>query len=135
LTNPPPISKRVRIASKDRPCRRSQLENDKNGSQMNRFFHRVFRSTRALLTRKAPLVISCAELDQFIVDYLDRKLSVWQWFKFRFHLLGCRTCRAYLDGYKKTIALGKKAFVDPVKPAADEAPEELVRAILAARRR
>jgi anti-sigma factor RsiW len=80
-------------------------------------------------------VITCAELDQFIVDYLDGMLSLWQGLKFRVHLFGCRKCRAYLDGYKKTIALGKKAFADPDKPAAEEAPEELIRVILAARRK
>jgi hypothetical protein len=80
-------------------------------------------------------VISCAELDQFIVDYLERNLRFGQRAHFRFHLLICPKCRAYLDSYKKTIALGKKAFADPERPASEAAPPELIRAILASRQK
>ena len=80
-------------------------------------------------------MISCAELDQFIVDYLERNLSFGERARFRLHLLVCRKCRAYLDSYKKTIALGKKAFADPERPASEAAPPELIRAILASRQK
>ena len=80
-------------------------------------------------------MITCAELDQFIIDYLERRLLFRQRAHFRLHLLLCRKCRAYLDSYKKTIALSKKAFTDPERPAREEAPPELIRAILASRQK
>ncbi len=82
---------------------------------------------------KTPMILTCAEVDQFIVDYLDRKLSSWQRFKFRFHIMFCSKCRAFLDGYIKTVAIEKRSAVSANRPASDEAPEDLIRAILAAR--
>jgi len=80
-------------------------------------------------------VISCAEFNQFIIDYLERNLPFGQRAHFRLHLVFCRKCRAYLDSYKKTIALGKKAFADHERPAREEAPPELIRAILSSRQK
>ncbi len=79
------------------------------------------------------MILTCAEIDQFIVDYLDRKLPLWQRFKFRFHLLLCPKCRAFLDGYHKTVEIEKRLASSPEGPTVEEAPEELICAILAAR--
>jgi hypothetical protein len=81
---------------------------------------------------KTPM-LTCAELDQFIVDYLDRKLSFWQRCKFRFHVLLCAKCQAFLDGYKKTVEIEKRTAISRERPASEEAPQDLIRAILAAR--
>jgi hypothetical protein len=43
-------------------------------------------------------------------------------------------CVKYLAGYKATIELGRAAFDDPEAPAPDHVPEDLVRAILSAKR-
>jgi len=82
---------------------------------------------------KLPMILTCEELDQFVVDYLDRKLSSWQRFKFCFHILLCPKCRAFLDGYKKTVEIEKLTAISLERPAVEEAPEDLIRAILAAR--
>jgi hypothetical protein len=82
---------------------------------------------------KMPMILTCEELDQFMVDYLDRKLSSWQRFKFRFHILLCPKCKAFLDSYQKTIEIEKRTAAAPARPTIDEAPEDLIRAILAAR--
>jgi anti-sigma factor RsiW len=82
-----------------------------------------------------PGVMSCAELDSFIVDYMDGSLPFRQRAVFRFHLLMCRKCSTYLKSYRQTVALGQKVFSNLGKPAVEEAPEELVRAILSARPR
>ncbi len=77
-------------------------------------------------------MLTCEELDQFIVDYFDGKLTFWQRFKFRFHVLLCSKCQAFLDGYRKTLVLEKQTAA-PEAPAIEQAPEDLIRAILAAR--
>ena len=82
-----------------------------------------------------PLILTCEELDQFIVDYLDRKLSRWQRSKFRFHLLFCGKCRAFLHGYAKTVEIEKRTAISTNRSSIEEPPEELIRAILAARPR
>lgn len=82
---------------------------------------------------KMPLILTCEQLDQFVVDYLDRKLSFWERFKFRFHILFCPKCKAFLDGYAKTVEIEKRTVSSPGRPTIEEAPEDLIRAILAAR--
>ena len=81
---------------------------------------------------KPPLILTCAELDQFVVDYLDQKLSRWQRFKFHFHVLFCPKCRVFLENYKKTVEIEKRTTASR-RPAIEVAPEELIRAILAAK--
>jgi len=80
-------------------------------------------------------MITCRELEDFIADYLDGTLPKRQRFVFRFHLLLCRECRDYLTLYEQTIALGKAVFHHPDEPVPEDIPEDLVRAILAARGR
>jgi RNA polymerase sigma-70 factor (ECF subfamily) len=54
---------------------------------------------------------------------------------FRLHLLLCRECRDYLMSYTRAIELGKAVFRHPDEPVPEEVPDDLVRAILAARER
>lgn len=91
---------------------------------------KLARRLRGLVQRRVPLMITCRELEEFILDYLDGRLSRKARFVFRLHLLFCRECRDYVARYQRTIALGKAAFADEDVPI----PEDLVRAVLAARR-
>jgi anti-sigma factor RsiW len=50
------------------------------------------------------------------------------------HLTECPDCRAYLDSYRQTIALGKSAFTAGDQPASEVVPEDLVKALAAAAR-
>jgi predicted anti-sigma-YlaC factor YlaD len=74
--------------------------------------------------------ITCRELIDFIADYLERSLPVGQRLDFDRHLSLCESCRAYLDSYETTIRLAKS-----LDSALDEAPAELIAAILEVRRR
>ncbi len=82
--------------------------------------------------RTLPLMLTCEELDSFVVDYLDGTLARRQRRKFRLHLRLCRDCRRYLEGYERSIALSQTAFNDP-NGLPEDLPDELVTAILAAR--
>ena len=79
--------------------------------------------------------ISCRELTEFLDDYIDGSLSPERRAVFERHLAICAECTAYLASYRETIALGKAAFRDANEPALKTAPENLVRAILAARKK
>ena len=95
---------------------------------------RLLASLRSFLTRGVPGAMTCAELEAFIVDYLDGTLSRRRRSQFVIHLMLCPKCRAYLDSYKKAVALGQRVFINKGGPAAQQAPEELIQAILASRR-
>jgi anti-sigma factor RsiW len=79
--------------------------------------------------------MNCRELTEFLHEYLFGDLPAEERAAFDKHLAECPWCVAYLDSYRKTIVMGKAAFAaseDAPLPAG--APEELVRAILRARR-
>jgi anti-sigma factor RsiW len=79
--------------------------------------------------------MNCREFTEFLHEYLSGNLAEAERVEFDKHLAECPWCVAYLDSYKKTIELEKAAFTasaDAPPPA--EAPEELVKAILQARK-
>ena len=79
--------------------------------------------------------ITCRELIDFLHLYLEDELPEDRRAEFDRHLAVCEGCRAYLRQYGETIRLGKAAFADPADPVSAETPEELVRAVLKARRK
>jgi anti-sigma factor RsiW len=82
-----------------------------------------------------PVELTCREFADFLMAYDDGELPPAERARFDAHLDECPDCVAYLQSYRATIALGKQAFADEDAAAADEVPEQLVQAILAARRR
>ena len=77
--------------------------------------------------------MTCQEFVEFLMDYLDATLPAVQLRTFREHMDECPGCESYLDTYRETVRLGKAACRDPEGPVPEDAPERLVRAILAAR--
>lgn len=77
--------------------------------------------------------MTCREVVDFLMDYLGGDLPAAERAVFEAHLGKCPPCVAYLDMYKATVRLGKAACCD--ENQAREVPEDLVQAILAARRR
>ncbi len=90
------------------------------------------RKTRALTMRTLPLMLTCREVDVFMVDYLEDILPKDQRRIFDWHLRLCPDCRRYLEDYKQTIVLTKAAFCESKTPVPEHVPEDLVKAILAA---
>jgi anti-sigma factor RsiW len=76
-------------------------------------------------------MMTCREILDFLMDYLDGNLSSAQRAVFEEHLAVCPACVAYLHNYRQTVKLGKAASAaDP----RDDVPEDLVQAVLAARK-
>ncbi len=79
--------------------------------------------------------IKCSELIDFIAGYLDNELTDAERSEFDRHLNVCPPCKVYLKTYEETI----RACRDAERGGADGCdstmpiPEELVRAIIAAR--
>ena len=79
--------------------------------------------------------MTCREFADFILDYLSGELSTELRAAFESHLSVCVNCRRYLASYQETVKLGKRAFEDDDANVPSQVPEELVKAILAARPR
>jgi anti-sigma factor RsiW len=80
-------------------------------------------------------MITCREFVEFLSAYLAGELSPASQAEFEFHLSDCPDCVLYLQSYEETIRLGKAACSDLDTPPPGDAPEELIQAILAVRRR
>lgn len=78
--------------------------------------------------------MTCRELTEFLLEYLSGELSPSERATFEEHLAECPDCVHYLESYRTTVELGKACFDEPNQPVPKEVPEELVRAILSARR-
>lgn len=78
--------------------------------------------------------MTCREFAEFISDYLTGELPLEVRARFDDHLARCANCGRYLRSYEESVTLGKHAFDDPGAELPADVPEDLVRAILAARR-
>ena len=74
--------------------------------------------------------MTCREFVEFLMEYLlgeaDRE-------KFDAHLAVCPACVNYLKTYRQTVKVSKGAFADLDEKLPEDAPEELIQAILASR--
>ena len=79
--------------------------------------------------------MTCRELIDFLGAYLGGELSEEVRLRFDEHLAACPECSAYLKTYRETVKLAQGAFQDPDDLVPADVPEDLVKAILAARRK
>ena len=77
--------------------------------------------------------MTCKELVEFLMDYLDGILSEPQRERFEEHLAECPDCVAYLATYQETVRIGKAVCSEEHEAASPHVPEELVQAILSVR--
>lgn len=77
--------------------------------------------------------MTCREFAAFLDDYLAGVLSAEETASFRRHLAVCKDCVAYLDGYQRTVDAVQRLRASDA-PVPNDVPEELVQAILRARK-
>jgi anti-sigma factor RsiW len=79
--------------------------------------------------------MTCRELADFLMDYVSGELPEDVRARFDHHLSLCPNCVHYLASYRATVELGRRAFqCDDEDAAAGAVPDDLVQAILAARK-
>jgi predicted anti-sigma-YlaC factor YlaD len=78
--------------------------------------------------------MTCKDFIGFLLDYLSRELPKAQQALFEEHLKVCSSCVAYLSNYRDTVELSRAAFCHPDGPVPEDVPEDLVAAVLAARK-
>ena len=77
--------------------------------------------------------MNCHEFVEFVMEYLDGNLREEEQRVFEGHIGACGPCLTYLDTYRETVRLGR-SVCGPNDALPPDVPEELVQAILAARR-
>ncbi len=78
-------------------------------------------------------MINCQEFADFLSDYLSGEVSDRERKVFDTHMDLCPPCRDYLKTFEKTVEMGKMVCSAEDSAVPNEAPEDLVQAILAAR--
>jgi len=78
--------------------------------------------------------MNCREFVDFLMSYLDGELESEPRRVFESHLNGCPACVSYMKAYEKTVELGRCACKDEAGPVPADVPDDLVAAILEARK-
>ena len=102
------------------------MSNVKKGSIRSWLKSIMFRHLHGMMT--------CKEFEDFVQAYIDGDLTTSQRSVFERHLRFCRECRDYLAAYKRTIEIGCSVLSAPEDPVPGNVPEDLIKAILAARK-
>jgi len=74
--------------------------------------------------------MNCREFIGFLVEYLDGEMEMAVLAAFEEHLAECESCTAYLASYRETILAARMVSNEALL---NEAPEELIEAILRSR--
>jgi anti-sigma factor RsiW len=77
--------------------------------------------------------LTCKEFVEFLDDYLWGRLPDGERALFDVHLVGCPSCVAYTKSFQQAVRMGQDAMLCLEADVPSQAPEDLVRAILAAR--
>ncbi len=78
--------------------------------------------------------MTCKDVSDFLMAYVDSELSSDQRRLFEEHLGVCSSCVRYLEQYKRTVRLGQAALGPTDAPAAGHVPPGLIEAINSARK-
>ncbi len=78
--------------------------------------------------------MTCKELIDFLMDYVEGDLPETEGRHFEEHLRACPCCEDYLISCRETIRLGKMICRPEKSTLPPDLPEDLVAAILEARR-
>jgi anti-sigma factor RsiW len=94
----------------------------------------LLRRAKGAVLKHMHRMITCREFEDFVLRYLDGELSTRQRSVFELHMRLCRECREYLAAYQRTIEVGREAFESADEALPDDVPEDLIKAILEARK-
>ncbi|MFT5712473.1 MAG: anti-sigma factor RsiW [Alphaproteobacteria bacterium] len=94
----------------------------------------LLRSLKGFMLKRMHNMITCKEFEDFVQLYFEGELSDKQRSVFELHLRLCRECREYLAAYKRTQEITATVLASPKSPVPDDVPEDLIKAILEARK-
>src|SRR5512140_2033268 len=111
----PPPESQTRDGATGEPAQAATRETSAQSGPTRRTTQQTLRlwfhkGMRAVMGRIMGPMVTCRELVDFLWRYVENDLSPDERQTFDRHLAMCGSCRAYLDSYWKTIALGRVAF-------------------------
>lgn len=89
---------------------------------------------KGFMLKRVHGMITCREFEDFVAGYLDGELTNRQSTVFERHMRICRECRDYLAAYRRSIELGRAVFSSPDDMPPEDVPQDLIRAVLEARK-
>lgn len=78
--------------------------------------------------------LTCRQVEEFLMDYLEKRLGLWTTLQFHVHIFMCPNCTKYIQEYKNTIALEKQIFQNPDEEAIGNVPDDILQAIISVKR-
>ncbi len=94
----------------------------------------IWEKIRHWIDRSLHGAMTCEEFEGGLVDYLDDNLGPLARRQIDLHTWSCPHCRRYLRAYDRARRLAGDALRHSEEQALQTVPEDLVQAILAARR-
>ena len=94
----------------------------------------LLERARHWISRGLHGAMTCEEFEAALVDYLDGAMGPWARRQVDLHTRLCPHCRRYLRAYDRARRLAGDALRHSEEQALQTVPEDLVQAILAARR-
>lgn len=73
--------------------------------------------------------VTCQQVIDFLLLYVDGSVSPRDKAAFEDHLAQCPSCVAYLDGYRKMIAMSRASADDAPVQAGEDLPSQILRAV------
>jgi anti-sigma factor RsiW len=101
---------------------------------MKQHEYNILRRLKGFMLKRMHGMITCEEFEGFILDYLDDELPALQRTRFERHIRLCRECKQYLQAYQRTMEVSCAVFSAPEAQIPDDVPEDLIKAILKARK-
>lgn len=95
---------------------------------------RLTRWFKGMMLKHVHSMITCKEFENFIQAYIDDELPKSQLRIFKLHLRACRECRDYLAAYERSMELGRMVIGASADPVPGSVPEDLIKAVLSARK-
>lgn len=89
---------------------------------------------KSVMFRHIHGMMTCKEFEDFVQTYIDEDLPAQQQAVFERHIRFCRECREYLAAYRRTIEVGRSVLTNTENPVPEDVPEDLINAILEARK-
>ena len=94
----------------------------------------VWRWLKGMFLNHMHRMITCKEFEDFVLDYVEGDLPAAQRSVFELHMRMCRECREYLAAYQRSIEVGQAILGPGDDPVSTDVPEDLVKAVLEARK-
>lgn len=89
----------------------------------------IGRIAKGVMMTYTPMMITCRQFEDFIMDYLEDALPKKTRRLFEFHIRTCRECREYLAAYQRTRDI---AHASALVLTLSDVPEDLIEAVAAA---